>query len=240
MPTRRDTLALGASAVLGVLTGAGRGLASTDTRLTPTLQTRLFNFKEETSQDTQSETIWRLKSFVKLPGIDSLLIGRNFIPTPFPSRFEWMYMLQPGDAAAPDARAAYLEFNRVANALSSLCRNEVECDLRSPFQAKFADGSGVKVRHTVMFDFRPDASAEARLRNVAAIRSMGRLPMVQRYFVDQAVTDPADPTRMEWQVIGDFESIDDYKAYSQAPVHLAIREDFKAHTSRVAFLDVEL
>jgi hypothetical protein len=34
--------------------------------------------------------------------------------------------------------------------------------------------------------------------------------------------------------------VDDYKAYSASPVHLAIREDFTAHTSRVAFLDVQL
>jgi hypothetical protein len=45
---------------------------------------------------------------------------------------------------------------------------------------------------------------------------------------------------MQWQVIGDFASVADYHAYSQAPVHLAIRDDFKAHTSRVAFLDVKL
>jgi hypothetical protein len=45
---------------------------------------------------------------------------------------------------------------------------------------------------------------------------------------------------MDWQVIGDFASMADYRAYSDAPVHLAIRDDFRAHTSRVAFLDVAL
>jgi hypothetical protein len=45
---------------------------------------------------------------------------------------------------------------------------------------------------------------------------------------------------MEWQVVGDFASLADYEAYSRAPVHLAIRDDFNAHTSRVAFLDVAL
>jgi len=35
-------------------------------------------------------------------------------------------------------------------------------------------------------------------------------------------------------------SLDDYRAYSNAPVHLAIREDFTAQTARVAFLDVQI
>jgi hypothetical protein len=43
---------------------------------------------------------------------------------------------------------------------------------------------------------------------------------------------------MQWQVIGDFDSLTDYQAYASAPVHLQIGPDFKAHTSRVAFLDV--
>jgi hypothetical protein len=89
-----------------------------------------------------------------------------------------------------------------------------------------------------MFDFKADASPEARARNVAAIRGMGKLPMVQHYVVERTLAAKPGPTAMEWQVIGDFASLDDYKAYSSAPVHLAIRDDFTAHTSRVAFLDV--
>jgi hypothetical protein len=240
MPTRRDTLALGASATLGALARAGGASASAKTRQGPTLRTRLFNFKAETSPDTQSEMISRLRSFTKSPGVDSLLIGQNFIPTQFSSRFEWIFMIQFGDTAAPDAHTVRQDFDRATKALASHCRNAVQCDLHSSFPAKFADGAGVKVRHTVMFDFKADASPEARERNVAAIRTMGKLPMVQRYFVERSVGEMSGPTQMQWQVIGDFGSVDDYKAYSQAPVHLAIRDDFTAHTSRVAFLDVEL
>ena len=46
--------------------------------------------------------------------------------------------------------------------------------------------------------------------------------------------------QMDWQVIGDFASMADYRAYADAPAHLDIRDDFRAHTSRVAFLDTEL
>jgi hypothetical protein len=239
-PTRRETLSLGACAAIGLLATAGRASASAGTRQIPTLQTRLFNFKDDVRQDTRSEMISRLKSFATAPGIDSLLIGRNFIPTQFASRFEWIYMVQPGDPASPLARAAFQAFDRVTEELASQCRNAAECDLRSSFPAKFAAGADVKVRHTVMFDFKADASPEARERNVAAIRGMGRLPMVRRYFVEPAAVQAPGPTRMQWQVIGDFGSVEDYRAYSQAPVHLAIREDFTAHTSRVAFLDVAL
>jgi hypothetical protein len=90
-----------------------------------------------------------------------------------------------------------------------------------------------------MFAFKPDASAEARERNVAAIRRMGTLPMVQNYLVERASPSAAGPDQMEWQVIGDFASLADYRAYSEAPVHRAIRDDFTAHTARVAFLDVQ-
>ena len=240
MPTRRDTLALGVSATLGVLAGAGRASASADTGIIPGLQTRLFNFKEDVPREKIADIVSGLKTRAKAPGIDGFMIGRNFIPTPFPGRFEWIYMLQTGGSDAPDGPAAYRDFKRLADDLTRHCRDHVECDLKSSLPSRFADASGVKVRHTVMFDFKPDASPEARARNVDAIRGMGRLPMVQHYVVEQAAIDPSDPARMQWQVIGDFGSIEDYTAYSQAPVHLAIRDDFKVHTSRVAFLDVQV
>jgi hypothetical protein len=103
---------------------------------------------------------------------------------------------------------------------------------------RFADAPGVKVRHTVMFSFKADASAEAQARNVAAIRNMGRLPMVRSYLVQPAAPNVSGSDQMQWQVIGDFDSLADYQAYASAPVHLQISDDFKAHTSRVAFLDV--
>jgi hypothetical protein len=89
-----------------------------------------------------------------------------------------------------------------------------------------------------MFSFKPDASAQDRTRNVDAIRTMGRLPMVRSYLVQPAAPNVTGPDQMQWQVIGDFDSLADYQAYASAPVHLQIGPDFKAHTSRVAFLDV--
>jgi hypothetical protein len=120
-----------------------------------------------------------------------------------------------------------------------MCRNEVASNLRREFAPGFGGAPGVGVRHTVMFDFRPDASPADQARNVDAIREMGKLPMVQAYQVEPNAFYPGDPTQMQWQVIGDFASVADYRAYAAAPVHLAIRDDFKAHTSRVAFLDVK-
>jgi hypothetical protein len=169
-----------------------------------------------------------------LAGVDGFLIGRNLIPTPFPTRFEWIYMIQFREPKAHDA------FQRAAEALSSQCRDQVECNLATAFPPRFADAPGVGVRHTVMFDFKPDATSEARARNVAAIRAMGELPMVKHYVVERTSAFGSDPTQMEWQVIGDFATEGDYHAYSTAPVHVAIRDDFTAHTSRVAFLDVKL
>ena len=69
---------------------------------------------------------------------------------------------------------------------------------------------------------------------------MGALPMVQHYLVAQTPIVRRGPTQMPWQVIGDFATLADYQAYSAAPVHLAIRDDFTANTSRVAFLDVNV
>jgi len=201
------------------------------------LETRLFNFKDEVSPEQTSEIIAAMKEVARAPGVGGFLIGRNFIPDPFPTRFEWISMIQFEhiDRGADDRR-----FESLRNQLSTLCRNQVDCELTGPTAPRFADGAGVKVRHTVMFDFKPDASPEDQARNVDAIRAMGRLPMVQAYRVERSTADLSDPTRMQWQVIGDFASVADYRAYSQAPVHLAIRDDFKVHTSRVAFLDVEL
>jgi len=138
------------------------------------------------------------------------------------------------------ADPAYRRFEDLRNELTSLCRNEVECDLHGKFPDRIADAPGVTVRHTVMFDFKPDAPRDAQERIVAAIRRMGTLPMVQHYLVDHSSASAPDANQMQWQVIGDFASVADYQAYSGAPVHLAIRDDFTAHTSRVAFLDAKV
>lgn len=147
-------------------------------------------------------------------------------------------MIQFDDFAADEK---YLrQFEDLTNGLSSYFRNDVQCDLNVALRAKFADAPGVGVRHIVMFNFRPDASAEAQARNVAAIRGMGQLPMVRHYLVERNPSYKPGSAQMEWQVIGDFANVEDYRAYSSAPVHLAIREDFATYTSRVAFLDVEV
>ncbi len=91
-----------------------------------------------------------------------------------------------------------------------------------------------------MFNFKPDATAEARDRNTVAIRNMGKLPMVQNYLVEKNAAKITDATQTEWQVSGDFARMADYKAYSEAPVHLAIRKDFTEHSAHVTFLDVAI
>lgn len=227
---RRDLLRLaGAAGGARLVSASGVSAAIA----VPRLQTRLFNFRDDVSPDKSADIIARMKDAAKSPDIGGFLAGRNFIPDPFPTRFEWLYMIQFAAAASP-------RFEAIRAELSALCRNQVECSLTGPTSPRFAEAKGVKVRHTVMFDFKPDASADDQARNVDAIRAMGKLPMVQAYRVERSTADLSDPTQMQWQVIGDFASVDDYWAYAKAPVHLAIREDFKAHTSRVAFLDVKL
>jgi len=237
MPDRRK-VALGAAvaalAPLAGVTGAGARPASTR------LETRLFNIRDDVSAEKTAEIVQKMRTFAASPGVGGFLIGRNFIPDPFPARFEWIYMIQFDDLAGSLGQAVFRRFEALGAELSALCRNEVECDLDGPASPRFADAAGVKVRHTVMFDFKAEASAEDQARNVEAIRAMGRLPMVQAYRVERSATYPSGLRQMQWQVIGDFASVQDYWAYAKAPVHLAIRDDFKAHTARVAFLDVEL
>jgi hypothetical protein len=198
----------------------------------------LFNIRDDVSGAATAALVDEVTREGRDPGMDGFLIGRNFIPTPFPARFEWLCMTQLG-ADAPLAGGGAARVARIRAALSAASRNQVECELACPLPPRFADAAGVGVRHTVMFSFKPGTPAEARQRNVAAIRRMGELPMVAHYVV-QPGDAAAGPERMEWQVIGDYASVADYTAYSSAPVHLAIREDFIAHTSRVAFLDVKL
>jgi hypothetical protein len=235
MLKRRDVMALGVSAAAAAV--ARIPDASAEPALAR-LETRLFNFKDNVSPGKTDEVIASIRAAAKLAGSDGFLIGQNFVPTPFPTRFEWVYMIQFA-GFAPDDKS-HRQFRYLTDNLSSCCRNDVQCELNVALPKRFADATGVGVRHTVMFDFKPDASAVAQARNVEAIRGMGQLPMVLHYLVEENPAYVPGSTQMQWQVIGDFANVDDYKAYSQAPVHLAIREDFTAHTSRVAFLDVKL
>jgi hypothetical protein len=236
MDNRRDLLALGGAATLAAFAGRGRAFAAPVGQTVSRLETRLFNFNEHLSPGVRDDIIAKFKDRVTSAAV---VVGRNFIPTPFPTRFEWIYMARLDDAAG-NATSTDQGFRRACDELASHCRNQVQCDLTGAGLAAFSGTAGVKVRHTVMFDFKPDAPPEARDRNVAAIRAMGNLPMVQKYLVQRNTQDASGPDQMQWQVIGDFASAADYRAYSEAPVHLAIRDDFIAHTARVAFLDVEL
>jgi hypothetical protein len=237
---RRGALTLGAAGlVTGMACTSGLAAAPAPPR-SARLETRLFNFREGVSATRIDAIAASLKELARASGMTGLTVGRNLDATPFSTRFEWIYMVQ-FDTASRDANAPSPDgFQLWKDELTSLTRNQVECDLDCPLPERFGDAPGVKVRHTVMFDFKPDASAEARDRNVAAIRRMGQLPMVQHYLVERTTVRTPGPIRMEWQVIGDFASLEDYRAYSNAPVHLAIREDFTAQTSRVAFLDVQI
>jgi hypothetical protein len=230
---RRQVMA-GAAAV--ALVPMRRALGLTAQTVAPGfLETRLFNFHDEADPAAIAEIVARMRALAGTAGVDSVLIGRNFVPDPFPARFEWISMIQ----FKPAATDAWAPCQALCTDLARMCRNEVASNLRREFAPGFGGAPGVGVRHTVMFDFRPDASPADQARNVDAIREMGKLPMVQAYQVEPNAFYPGDPTQMQWQVIGDFASVADYRAYAAAPVHLAIRDDFKAHTSRVAFLDVK-
>ena len=237
MLKRRDLMRLAAAAgVAGLTRAAG---AAADVRPVR-LETRLFNFRDDVSAETVADIVGRIRNLRNAEGIGGLMIGRNFIPDPFPARFEWVYVVQRDDPSDGQPPVGGHRFDALRAELTELSRNQVQCDLAGPTPPRFAAAQGVKVRHTVMFNFKPEATPADEARNVEAIRRMGRLPMVQSYRVERSAAWPAGPDQMQWQVIGDFASVADYWAYAKAPAHLTLRDDFTAHTSRVAFLDVEL
>jgi hypothetical protein len=236
MATRRRMIAMGALGGLAALGRPAWSAAETPAPATARLETWLFNLRDDVPAERADALIATFRQRATPFGASGFLLGRNFIPDPFPARFEWLCMIQFDGAGAAEAREG---FARAREQLAASWRNAVRCELDRPLPAGYADAAGIKVRHTVMFNFKPDAPADARARNVAAIRAMGRLPMVQAYLVDRNPRFTQASDQMEWQVIGDFASVADYRAYSQDSAHLALRDDFTAHTSRVAFLDVQ-
>jgi hypothetical protein len=233
MNSRRDMLALGAGATAWWAARGGDALAQSPATAPAQLETRLFNLDDSLSRDAAAEIVGKFTELAADVATGGLLIGRNLNDVPFQTRFEWIYMIQFAQTAPASPR-----FEAARDLLAAHCRSQAACTLHCDLPPKFAAAPGVKVRHTVMFNFKPEASAEDRARNVEAIRNMGRLPMVRSYLVQPAAPNAAGPDQMQWQVIGDFNSLADYQAYASAPVHLQISGDFKAHTSRVAFLDV--
>ncbi len=234
-------MAMGISAGISALAGgAGRSAAQAPRPALATMATLLFNFNDDAPPEKTAELIDAMRALKTDSGVDGGLAGRNLNSVPFATRFEWIWMVQFNALIDGRGNRAYRNFKRIRGDLASCCRDYVEADLKRPLPARFADAAGVKVRHTVMFDFKPEASAAARARNVSAIRRMGQLPMVQNYMVERTAPLSRAPAEMEWQVIGDFGSLEDFKAYAESPLHLRIGDDFKAHTARVAFLDVAL
>jgi hypothetical protein len=237
MNSRRDILALGAGATAWWSARGRDALAQGAAKAPARLETRLFNLNDAIGADAAAGVVGKFTEAAKEAATGGLLVGRNLNDVPFATRFEWIYMIQLDPAAGPDS-VPVQRFKAARDVLATHCRNQADCTLDCDLPPTFAQAPGVKVRHTVMFSFNADASAEDRARNVEAIRNMGRLPMVRSYLVQPAAPNVSGPDQMQWQVIGDFDSLADYQAYATAPVHLQISADFKAHTSRVAFLDV--
>jgi hypothetical protein len=238
MNTRRDVLALGAGATAWWAARGGDALAQEAATSQARLETGLFNLNDGLSAEAAAEIVETFKTVAKEAAMGGVLVGRNLNDVPFATRFEWIYMIQFAPTAAAPENPAYQRFEAARDLLATHCRSAANCTLDCSLPPRFAAAPNVKVRHTVMFNFKPDASAEAQARNVDAIRNMGRLPMVRSYLVQPASPNVSGPDQMQWQVIGDFDSLADYQAYASAPVHLQIGPDFKANTSRVAFLDV--
>jgi hypothetical protein len=238
MNNRRELLALGAGLTAWWAARGGEASAQGPTTAPARLETRLFNFNDSVSAAEAQEIVGTFTKAAKDAATGGLLVGRNLNDVAFATRFEWIYMIQFDPAASGADNVVLQRFDAARQVLATHCRNQAACTLDCDLPARFAAAPGVKVRHTVMFSFKPDASAEDRTRNVDAIRNMGRLPMVRSYLVQPASPKVSGPDQMQWQVIGDFDSLADYQAYASAPVHLQIGPDFKAHTSRVAFLDV--
>jgi len=237
MRHRRDVLALGAGATAWWAARGGDALAQTSALSPARLETRLFNLNDALSPAAAAEIVGTFKEAAKDAATGGLLVGRNLNDVPFATRFEWIYMIQFAPTAG-EADAVFQRFESARAQLASHCRNTAACTLDCDLPPRFAAAPNVKVRHTVMFSFKADASPDDQARNVDAIRNMGRLPMVRSYLVQPASPTVSGPDQMQWQVIGDYDSLADYQAYASAPVHLQIGPDFKAHTSRVAFLDV--
>jgi hypothetical protein len=238
MNTRRDVLALGAGATAWWAARGGDAWAQEAATSPARLETRLFNLNESLAPGGAAEIVETFKTVAKEAATGGALVGRNLNDVPFATRFEWIYMIQFAPTAATPENPAYRRFEAARDLLATHCRSAANCTLDGPLPPRFAAAPTVKVRHTVMFNFKAEASPEAKARNVDAIRNMGRLPMVRSYLVQPAAANVSGPDQMQWQVIGDFDSLADYQAYASAPVHLQIAPDFKANTSRVAFLDV--
>jgi len=231
-------MALGAAAAAWWAVRGDKTLAQGTATSPARLETRLFNLNDSLGSDAAAEIVEAFKTAAKEAATGGLLVGRNLNDVPFATRFEWIYMIQFAGPTAGAPSAAFQRFEAARDVLATHCRNAAACTIDCDLPPRFADAPKVKVRHTVMFSFKADASAEDRARNVDAIRNMGRLPMVRSYLVQPAAASASGPDQMQWQVIGDFDSLADYQAYASAPVHLQIGPDFKAHTARVAFLDV--
>jgi hypothetical protein len=238
MRNRRDILVLGAGATVWWTARGGDALAQDAATSPARLETRLFNFQDSIKGAAAEEIVATFKKAAKGSASGGVMVGRNLNDVPFPSRFEWIYMVQFAPDESGSDSSALQRLQAAREQLATHCRNAAACTIDCDLPRSFTQAPKVKVRHTVMFSVKADATPEDRARNVAAICNMGRLPMVRSYLVQPAAADVAGPDQMQWQVIGDFDSLADYKAYATAPVHLQISADFKAHTSRVAFLDV--
>lgn len=234
MPDRRVFLA-SATALLPL----ARGWAAPAPERAAHVETRMFNLRTGISSEQANAAVLTLKRRAAEARCQVLTIGRNILPVQFPGRFEWVCLLQRPDFASQSALSARQRLQQALDELASLSANHVQCDVPGALPAEFSGATPGNVRHVVMFSFKPAASAAVREKIVADIRDMGKLPMVQAYWVAPC-SAAIGPDEMQWLIVGDYRDADDYKSYADAPNHVAIRDVFVANTSTVAFLETML
>ncbi len=79
-------------------------------------------------------------------------------------------------------------------------------------------------RHSVMFQFKPEVSAERRDEIVAQIAKLAELPMVRNYQfgADAGLAEG----NFDFALVADFDDIASYQAYASDPVHVAVLTDY--------------
>lgn len=80
-------------------------------------------------------------------------------------------------------------------------------------------------RHVVLFTFTPETTQEQRQELARQLRTLpGAIEQIKAYQV--GLDAGLNPGNHEFAVVADFDSVDDYLVYRDAPVHRAIIDKY--------------
>ncbi len=211
----------------------------------------LFGLKSDVTAPQREELVGAIKGLAKIPGVKELMIHK-VNPSNNPevdSTGGFQYALAVDFASQADYQAYQahdLYKSTMRDKFTPYRGLMTTVDVDKPFWFVSKDpklaSAEVKLRHFVLFNFKPSVPEPIRYHvNATIMGATATQPTVLGFMMGKNIIPSSATSRFEWLCVADFASVADSDAYQNYPLHTDVTRDiFEPNYSECIVDDVYL